>query len=79
VYCGPAFVSDLLTATNATCFRYNCYESCHDPAPFNTPAAGHAAGRRLSNVAPSAAVLLADVVFRTGRRAFPHDGVNCGT
>src|SRR5882724_1963722 len=28
VYGGPAFVSDLLTATNATCFRYNCYESC---------------------------------------------------
>ena len=77
---GPAHVSDLLTATNATCFRYNCYESCHDPGPFNTPAAGHAPGRRLSNVAnPSAAVLLADVVFPYWPASlFPHDGVNCG-
>jgi len=77
---GPAHVSDLLTAPYATDFRYNCYESCHDPGPFNTPAAGHAPGRRLSNVAnPSAAVLTADVVFPYWPASlFPHDGVNCG-
>jgi len=80
VYGGPAHVSDLLTAIYATDFRYNCYESCHDPGPFNTPAAGHAPGRRLSNVAnPSAAVLLADVVFPNWPASiFPHDGINCG-
>lgn len=72
--------SDLLTLTNATDYRYNSYESCHDPGPFNTPATGHAPGRRLSNVAnPSAAVLLADVVFPNWPAGiFPHDGINCG-
>ena len=37
-------------------------------------------GRRLSNVAnPSAAVLLADVVFPNWPAGiFPHDGINCG-
>ena len=72
--------SDLLTLTNATDYRYNCYESCHDPGPFNTPATGHPPGRRLSAVAnPSAAVLLADVVFPNWPASiFPHDGINCG-
>lgn len=72
--------SDLLTLSNATDYRYNCYESCHDPGPFNTPATGTPPGRRLSNVAnPSAAVLLADVVFPNWPAAiFPHDGINCG-
>jgi len=72
--------SDLLTLTNATDYRYNSYESCHDPGRFNTPASGTPPGRRLSNVAnPSAAVLLADVVFPNWPASiFPHDGINCG-
>jgi prepilin-type N-terminal cleavage/methylation domain-containing protein/prepilin-type processing-associated H-X9-DG protein len=72
--------SDLLTLTNATDYRYNSYESCHDPGPFNSPATGTPPGRRLSNVAnPSAAVLLADVVFPNWPAGiFPHDGINCG-
>ena len=72
--------SDLLTASYANDYRYNSYESCHDPGPFNTPPAGHPPGRRLSNVAnPSAAVLLADVVFPSWPTSiFPHDGINCG-
>jgi prepilin-type N-terminal cleavage/methylation domain-containing protein/prepilin-type processing-associated H-X9-DG protein len=75
-----AYGSDLLTLTNATDYRYNCYESCHNPGPFNTPKTGTPPGRRLSNVAnPSAAVLLADVVFPNWPVGiFPHDGINCG-
>lgn len=72
--------SDLLTLSNATDYRYNSYESCHNPNQFNSPASGSPPGRRLSNVAnPSAAVLLADVVFPNWpANIFPHDGINCG-
>lgn len=75
-----AYGSDLLTATNATDYRYNSYESCHNPNQFNSPASGSPPGRRLSNVAnPSAAVLFADVVFPNWPAGiFPHDGINCG-
>jgi prepilin-type processing-associated H-X9-DG protein len=69
-----------LLAADACDYRYNCYESSHDPNQFNSPAAGHAPGRRLSNVAnPSAALLLADQVFPGWPLAwYPHDGINCG-
>jgi len=72
--------SDLLTATNACDYRYNCYESCHDPNQYNVPGVGSTPGRRLSNVAnPSLSVLLADVVFPNWPSGiFPHDGINCG-
>jgi prepilin-type N-terminal cleavage/methylation domain-containing protein/prepilin-type processing-associated H-X9-DG protein len=72
--------SDLLTATNACDYRYNCYESCHDPTAINKPSVGSAPGRRLSAVAnPSLAILLADVVFPNWPSGiFPHDGINCG-
>jgi prepilin-type N-terminal cleavage/methylation domain-containing protein/prepilin-type processing-associated H-X9-DG protein len=72
--------SDLLTASNACDYRYNCYESCHDPNQYNSPPTGSAPGRRLSNVAnPSLSVLLADVVFPNWPAGiFPHDGINCG-
>lgn len=75
-----AYGSDLLTLTNATDYRYNSYESCHNPNQYNSPAVGTPPGRRLSNVAnPSAAVLLADVVFPNWPASiFPHDGINCG-
>jgi len=75
-----AYGSDLLTATNATNYRYNSYESCHDPNRYNVPSCGTPPGRRLSNVAnPSAAVLLADVVFPNWPAGiFPHDGINVG-
>jgi prepilin-type N-terminal cleavage/methylation domain-containing protein/prepilin-type processing-associated H-X9-DG protein len=75
-----AYGSDLLTYTNATDYRYNSYESCHDPNQYNVPSVGTPPGRRLSNVAnPSAAVLLADVVFPNWPAGiFPHDGINCG-
>jgi len=75
-----AYGSDLLTAPTATDYRYNSYESCHNPNQYNSPAVGTPPGRRLSNVArPSAAVLLADVVFPNWPAGiFPHDGINCG-
>jgi prepilin-type N-terminal cleavage/methylation domain-containing protein/prepilin-type processing-associated H-X9-DG protein len=71
---------DLLTASYACDYRYNCYESCHDPNAYKVPSVGSAPGRRLSNVAnPSLAILWADVVFPNWPSSiFPHDGINCG-
>jgi prepilin-type N-terminal cleavage/methylation domain-containing protein/prepilin-type processing-associated H-X9-DG protein len=64
--------------TNNVCdYRYNSYESCHDPKAYS----GTPPGRKLGNVPnPSAAVLLADVVFPNWQASFfPHLlGMNCG-
>jgi prepilin-type N-terminal cleavage/methylation domain-containing protein/prepilin-type processing-associated H-X9-DG protein len=69
-----------LLTNNACDYRYNCYQSSHDPNQFNSPAKGSAPGRRLSNVAnPSAATLWADMVWPTWQPSWlPHDGINCG-
>jgi len=69
-----------LLAADACDYRYNCYESCHDPNAYNVPASGTPPGRRLSNVAnPSAAILLTDMVFPDWQPSWlPHDGINCG-
>jgi len=74
------FQGDWLFADNACDYRYNSYETCHDPNQFNNPSVGSPPGRRLSNVAnPSAALLLCDQVFPNWDPAwFPHDGLNCG-
>jgi len=74
------FQGDWLFEPNACNYRYNCYESCHDPNAFNNPSTGTPPGRRLSNVAnPSASILLCDQVFPDWQPGyFPHDGLNCG-
>jgi prepilin-type N-terminal cleavage/methylation domain-containing protein/prepilin-type processing-associated H-X9-DG protein len=74
------FQNGWLLTNNACDYRYNSYESCHDPNQFNSPAVGTPPGRRLSNVAsPSTAILLADQVFPNWQPSwFPHEGINCG-
>jgi len=69
-----------LLAPGACDYRYNCYQSSHNPNQFNSPSKGTAPGRRLSAVAnPSAAILWADMVWHDWLpNYFPHDGINCG-
>jgi prepilin-type N-terminal cleavage/methylation domain-containing protein/prepilin-type processing-associated H-X9-DG protein len=75
------FQGGWLLPNSGTCdYRYNCYEACHDPGPYNTPAVGSAPGRRLSAVAnPSQANLLCDQVFPNWDQSwYPHAGINVG-
>ena len=69
-----------LLTNNACDYRYNCYQSSHDPSQYNSPSKGTSPGRRLSAVAnPSAAILWADMVFHDWQPNWlPHDGINCG-